>query len=60
MGVLVWMYLILDWNFWKASVDMIISLEVLGKGISCNVSSLISLRDVNEVTGFKAEDVTGQ
>ena len=60
MEILVWMYLILDWNFWKSSVDMVISLEVLGKGISCNVSSLISFRDVNEVTDFKAEDVTGQ
>jgi len=60
MGVLVWMYLIHDWNFWKTSVDMVISLEVLGKGISCNVSSLISFGDVNEVTGFKAEDITGQ
>ena len=54
------MYLIHDSNFWKTSVDMVISLEVLGMGISCNVSSLISFRDVNEVIGFKAEDITGQ
>jgi len=37
MGVLVWMRLILDWNFWKASVDMVISLEVLEEGSYCNV-----------------------
>jgi hypothetical protein len=40
MGVLDWMGLIDDWNFWKASVDMVISLEVLEKGISCTVSCL--------------------
>jgi len=53
-GVLVWMCLIHDWSFWKASVDMVIPLEVLGKGISCNVSCLTSFHDVNEVTCFKA------
>jgi hypothetical protein len=37
MGVLDWMCLIHDWNFWKISVDMVIILEVLEKGISCNV-----------------------
>jgi hypothetical protein len=29
MGVLDWMCLIDDWIVWKASVDMVISLEVL-------------------------------
>jgi len=54
MGVLDWMCLIHDWNFWKGYVNMVISIEVLGKGISCNVSCLTSFHDVNEVTGFKA------
>jgi len=54
MGVLGWMCLIHDWNFWKASVDMVISLEVLQKGISCTVSCLTSFHGGNEVTGFKA------
>jgi hypothetical protein len=29
MGVLDWMYLIDDWNFWKGFVEIVISLEVL-------------------------------
>ena len=41
-------------KFWKASVDMEISLEVLQKGISSTVSCLTSLDGGNEVTGFKA------
>ena len=52
MGVLDWMCLIDGWSFWKASVDMVISLEVLGKGISCTVSCLTSLHGGNEVIGF--------
>ena len=28
MGVLDWMCLIHDWNFWKAYVDIVISFEV--------------------------------
>jgi len=54
MGVLDWMCLIHHRNFWKASVDMEISLEVLQEGISCTVSCLTSLHGGNEVTGFKA------
>ena len=54
MGILDWMCLIYDWNFLKASVDMVISLEVLEKGISCNVSCLTSFHGGNEVTGFEA------
>jgi len=46
-------------NFWKASVDMAIFLEVLQKGISCTVSCLTYFHVGNEVTGFKAQDVTG-
>ena len=42
MGVLDWMCLIDDWNFWKASVDMVLSIEVLQKGICCTVSCLTS------------------
>ena len=40
MGVLVWMCLIHDWNFWKASVDIELSLAVLEKGNYCNASCL--------------------
>ena len=40
MGVLDWMCLIDDRNFWKFSVYVVISLEVLGKEISYNVSCL--------------------
>jgi hypothetical protein len=58
MGVLDWMCLIDDWNFWKASVDMEIFLEDLQKGISYTVSYLTSFHGGNEVTGFKAQDVT--
>jgi len=54
MGVLDWMSLIHDWNFWKASVDMVISFEVLRRGISFNVSHLTSFHGGNEVTSFKA------
>jgi len=54
MDVLDWMCLIDDWNFWKASVDMVIFLEVPEKGISCTVSCLTSFHGGNEVTGFKA------
>jgi hypothetical protein len=54
MGVLDWMCLIGDWNLWKASVDTVISLEVLEQGISCNVLCLTSFRGGNEVTSFKA------
>jgi len=43
MGVLVWLRLFRDWNFWKASVDMVISLEVLEKGSYCNASCLTFL-----------------
>jgi len=41
-------------DFWKASMDMVISLEVLEKGISCTVSCLTSFHVGNEVTSFKA------
>jgi len=54
MEVLNWMSWIHDWNFWKASVDMVIALKVLEKGISCTVSCLTSLHGGNKVTGFKA------
>jgi len=40
-------------------VDMEISLEVLQKGISCTVSCLTSFHGGNEVTDFRAQDVTG-
>jgi hypothetical protein len=59
MEVLDWMSWIHDWNFWKASLDMVIALKVVEKGISCTVSCLTSLHGANEVTGFKAQDVTG-
>jgi len=45
--VLDWMCLFHYKNFWKASVYMIISLEVLGKEISCNVSCLTSFHGGN-------------
>jgi hypothetical protein len=35
-------------------VDMVISIEDLEKGISCNVSCLTSFHGGNEVTCFKA------
>ena len=54
MEVLDWVCLIHDWNFWKTSMEMAISLEVLEKGISCNVSCLTSFNGGNEVTAFKA------
>jgi len=54
MEVLDWMSWIHDWNFWKASVDMVISLEVPEKGLSCTVSCLTYFHVGNEVTGFKA------
>jgi hypothetical protein len=41
-------------NLWMASVDMVISLEVLEQGISCKVSWLTSFHSGNEVTSFKA------
>ena len=54
MGVLDWKFFIRDWNFWKASVNMVISLAGQGKGISCDVSCLTPFHDVNEVNDFKA------
>jgi hypothetical protein len=36
------MCLIHDWNFWKTSVDILISLEVLEKGSTFNISCLTS------------------
>jgi hypothetical protein len=47
------MCLIDDRNYWKASVDMVISLEVLEKGISCRESCPTSFHGGNEVTSFK-------
>jgi len=54
MGVLGWMCLIDEWNFWEASVDMVLSIEVPEKVISCTVSCLTSFHGGNEVTSFKA------
>jgi hypothetical protein len=53
MGVLDWMCLIGDWNLWRASVNMVIFLEVLEQGSSCNVSCLTSVHGGNEVTSLK-------
>jgi hypothetical protein len=58
MEVLDWMIWIHDWNFWKASLDMVIALKVVEKGISCTVSCISSLHGGNVLTGFKAQDIT--
>jgi hypothetical protein len=52
MGGLDWMCLIHDRNSWNGSLNMVISLEVLYKGISCSESRLISSHNGTGVTGI--------
>jgi hypothetical protein len=51
------MCLIHDWNSWKASVNMVVSLEFLYEGISCSESCLTSDGGTG-VTGIKISEVT--
>ena len=53
-----WICLIHDRNSWKASLNMVISLEVLSKGISCRESCLTSSHGGTGVTGIKVSEVT--
>ena len=48
------MCLIHDRNFRKASLNMVISLEILYKGVFCSESCLTSYHNGNVITGFKA------
>jgi hypothetical protein len=52
------MCLICDRNSCKASLNMVISLEVLYKGISCSESCLTSAHGGTGVTGIKVSEVT--
>jgi hypothetical protein len=54
-----WMCLINDGNSWKASLNMVISLEVLYKRISCSESCLTSCHGGIGVNGIEVSEVTG-
>jgi hypothetical protein len=43
-----------DINSWKVPLNIVISIEVLLKGISCSELSVISCHGGNDITGFKA------
>ena len=54
MGGLDWIFMIHDRNSWKAFLNIVISFEVLLKGISCSKSCLTFSVGENVMAGFKA------
>jgi hypothetical protein len=52
------MCLIHDSNSWKTTLNMVISVEVLYKGISCTESGLTCSDGGTEITGIEVSEVT--